>query len=74
MRLALRAGMVAPGPVEAVRAATRDAFRRVADEAGVPPPVLDDLLWELGRDNADLLGSSAGDLREPERDPAVAWY
>jgi hypothetical protein len=36
--------------------------------------VLDDLLWELGRDDPDLLGAQAGDLREPERDPAVAWY
>jgi hypothetical protein len=74
MRIALRCGLVGPGDLAAVRAATRDAFRRLADESGVAVPVLDDLLWELGRDNPDLLGSEAGDLREPERDPASAWY
>jgi hypothetical protein len=75
MRLALRSGLVAPGDdLDRVRAATRDAFARVAAEAGVAPPLLDDLLWELGRDDPDLLGAEAGDLREPERDPGSIWY
>jgi len=74
MRLALRSGLVAPGTREQVRTATRDAFRRVAGEAGVGPQVLDDLLWELGREDPDLLGTEGGDLREPERDPESDWY
>jgi hypothetical protein len=74
MRLALRAGLVEPGPLDHVRPATRDALRDLANEAGVPVPVLDDLLWELGRENPDLLGREAGDVREPDRDPASAWY
>jgi hypothetical protein len=74
MRLALRCGLVEPGPREEVRAATRTAFGRLAERTGVSPPVLDDLLWELGRDDPDLLGAEAGDLREPERDPDSHWY
>jgi hypothetical protein len=74
MRLALRACLVEPNGVEAVRAATRDAFRLVADESGVPPPVLDDLLWELGRDDPDLIGTDAGALAEPPRREGVHWY
>jgi hypothetical protein len=74
MRLALRSGLVEMGPRDEVRTATRDAFKRVAARAGVSPPVLDDLLWELGRDDPDLLGAEAGDLREPERDPESHWY
>jgi len=74
MRLALRSGLVVPGPREEVRAATRDAFGRVAAEAATAPQILDDLLWELGRDDPDLLGSEGGDLREPERDPESPWY
>jgi hypothetical protein len=74
MRLALRAGLVEPGPLGEVRPATRDALKALASAAGVAPPVLDDLLWELGRDDPDLLGSEAGDLREPQRDPASPWY
>ena len=74
MRLALRAGLVQPGPLDEVRAATRDAFKEVAERSGVAPPVLDDLLWELGRDDPDLLGTEGGDLMEPPRDPASAWY
>ena len=74
MRLALRSGLVEPGEREAVRAATRDAFKQLALDADVSPPVLDDLLWERGRDDPDLLGSEAGDLREPARDPDSAWY
>jgi hypothetical protein len=74
MRLALRSGLVEPGPLDEVRAATRAALKRVSGESGVPPPLLDDLLWEHGRDNPDLLGGAAGDLREPPRDPDCAWY
>jgi hypothetical protein len=74
MRLALRSGLVAAGPLDEVRAGTREAFKRVAAETGISPPVLDDMLWELGRDDPDLLGADAGDLREPPRDPDSAWY
>jgi hypothetical protein len=74
MRLALRSGLVAPGPLAEVRAATRAALKDLATAAGMSPPVLDDLLWELGRDDPDLLGSAAGDLREPPRDPESDWY
>ncbi len=74
MRLALRSGLVEPGDLGQVRAATRDAFKRVARDTGISPPVLDDMLWELGREDPDLLGTGAGDLREPPRDPASSWY
>jgi hypothetical protein len=74
MRLALRSGLVAPGDLDSVRAATREAFKRLAAEAEIAPPILDDLLWELGRDDPDLLGAPVGDLREPRRDPSKAWY
>ena len=74
MRLALRSGLVAEGPLEQVRPATRAAFKALAQAAGISPPVLDDLLWELGRDNPDLLGRDAGDLLEPPREPGSAWY
>ena len=74
MRLALRSGLVHPGPLEEVRSATREAWKRVANEAGIGPPALDDLLWERGRDSPDLLGTEGGDLSEPDRDPASAWY
>jgi hypothetical protein len=74
MRLALRAGLVSPGSLAEVRAATRDAFGEVARESGVPVPVLDDLVWELGREDPDLLGTEGGDVREPPRDPESAWY
>jgi hypothetical protein len=74
MRLALRSGLVAPGELTAVRGATRAAFKAVATEAGIDPPILDDLLWELGRDDPDLLGRAAGDLREPPRAEDSTWY
>lgn len=74
MRLALRSGLVAPGPLDEVRASTRRAFKDLAAAAGLTPPVLDDLLWERGREDPDLLGTTAGDLFEPPRDPANAWY
>jgi hypothetical protein len=75
MRVALRSGLVEPsGSVETVRAATRDALREVADLAELPPPLLDDLLWELGRMDPDLLGTEAGELREPQRRPGVHFY
>jgi hypothetical protein len=74
MRLALRCGLVASGGLDTVRVATRDAFKRVALDAGVSPPILDDLLWERGRDDPDLLGTAGGDLGEPERVPGRTWY
>jgi hypothetical protein len=74
MRLALRSGLVHPGSRDEVRAATRAAFKRVAAEAGISPPVLDDLLWERGLGDPDLLGTEGGDLREPDRDPDSVWY
>jgi hypothetical protein len=75
MRLALRAGLIEPAEdVTAVRAATRDAFREVADAAGIPPQLLDDLLWELGREQPDLLGTAAGDLSEPPGAQGVHFY
>jgi hypothetical protein len=74
MRIALRSGLVDPGPLDQVRGATRTAFKELAAQAGISPPVLDDLLWELGRDDPDLLGDDGGDLHEPPRDPASSWY
>jgi hypothetical protein len=74
MRLALRAGLVAPGGAEQVRAATRVAWKRIAELAQVSPPVLDDLLWERGRGDPDLMGAEAGDLREPPRPPGTLFY
>lgn len=74
MRLALRSGLAQPGTADEVRAATREAFKRVAAESGIRPPLLDDLLWELGRENPDLLGDYAGDLREPPRESGISWY
>ena len=44
--------------------ATRAAFGQVARAAGIEPPVLDDLLWELGRTDPDLLGHRG---RRPRR-------
>jgi hypothetical protein len=74
MRLALRSGLVAPGSLTDVRAGTSDGFAAVARRAGITPPILDDLLWELGRDDQDLLGTEGGDLSEPPRDPSSDWY
>ncbi len=74
MRLALRAGLAEEGPVEQVREATVRAFGAVAERAGLAPTVLDDLLWERGREDADLLGTDAGDLSEPPRPPGGHFY
>ena len=74
MRLALRSGLVAPGSLPQVRASTVEAFAEVARRAEISPPILDDLLWELGRHDPDLLGTEAGDLSEPPRDPSSDWY
>lgn len=76
MRLALRSGLVDPAPdPDQVRAATREAFKRLAVEADVEPPLLDDLLWENGKRDPDLLGSAGGaDLREPPRPEGMLWY
>jgi hypothetical protein len=74
MRLALRSGLVAEGDVDEVREATLRAFKEVAEQAKISPPVLDDLLWERGREDPDLLGNEAGDLREPPRREGVVFY
>jgi hypothetical protein len=76
MRLGLRSGLVHPdADPERLRAATREAFRRVAADAEIEPPLLDDLLWELGRRDGDLLGTAGGsDLREPARPAGMLWY
>jgi hypothetical protein len=74
MRLALRSGLVVEGPLDQVRTATRAAFKKLAARAEISPPALDDMLWELGRDDPNLLGAEAGDLSEPPRDPAGTWY
>jgi hypothetical protein len=74
MRLALRSGLVEQGDVEEVREETLKAFKAVAEEAGISPPVLDDLLWEKGREDPDLIGSEAGDLAEPPRREGVVFY
>jgi hypothetical protein len=74
MRLALRSGLVPEGDVEEVREATRDAFKQVAEQAKISPPVLDDLLWEKGRDDPDLIGNEAGDLTEPPRREGIVFY
>jgi hypothetical protein len=66
MRVALRCGLVEPtGDLEALRAAARDAWRSVAQAADAPVPLLDDLLWERGRDDPDLLGSAGADRHGP---------
>jgi hypothetical protein len=75
MRLALRSGLVANGTAAEVRADTRAQLKIVAEQAGMDPPLLDDLLWELGREDPDLLGNQAGgDLREPPRPEGTVWY
>jgi hypothetical protein len=74
MRLALRCGLVEPGEVEEVRRATLEAWKLVAGKAGISPPLLDDLLWERGRDDPDLVGVEAGDLREPPRPEGTLFY
>ena len=74
MRLALRSGLVEQGDVDEVRETTREAFKQVAEEAGISPPVLDDLLWEKGRVNPDLIGDEAGDITEPPRREGVVFY
>ena len=75
MRLALRSGLVEPGEPEIVRAATREALKRLSADAGLEPPVLDDLLWQLGRRDPDLLGSAGGEqLREPPRPQGTLFY
>jgi hypothetical protein len=74
MRLALRSGLVEGDDVDEVREATMVAFKAVADQAGISPPVLDDLLWERGREDADLIGTEGGDVREPPRREGVVFY
>jgi hypothetical protein len=74
MRLALRSGLVEQGEVDQVREATREALKRVAEDAGISPPVLDDLLWEKGRENPNLIGDEAGDVTEPPRREGVVFY
>lgn len=74
MRLSLRSGLVHPGEPEQVREATRRVLHDVADAAGLSPPVLDDFLWELGREDPDLLGNDGGEVLEPPRPSGTVWY
>ena len=74
MRLALRSGLVGQGSTDQVREATLKAFKEVAEGAKLSPPVLDDLLWEKGREDPDLIGNEAGDLSEPPRREGVVFY
>jgi hypothetical protein len=74
MRLALRSGLVEEGETDEVRETTLRAFKQVAERAGISPPVLDDLLWERGREDPDVLGNEAGDLKEPPRREGVVFY
>jgi hypothetical protein len=75
MRIALRSGLVRPGPAEAVRPATREALKLLAVESEIEPPLLDDLLWERGRRDPNLLGTAGGaGLREPPRPDGSVWY
>jgi hypothetical protein len=74
MRLALRSGLVEQGDTDRVREATLRAFKEVAEGAKLSPPVLDDLLWEKGREDPDLIGNEAGDLSEPPRREGVVFY
>ena len=74
MRLALRSGLVGEADVDQVREETMKAFKTVAEQAKVSPPVLDDLLWERGREDPDLLGTEGGDLQEPPRREGVVFY
>ena len=54
--------------------ATREVRSRPSQPPRASTAALDDLLWELGRDNPDLLGNAAGDLQEPPRDLDSTWY
>ena len=74
MRLALRSGLIPEGDVDEVREATRDAFKQVAEQAKISTTVLDDLLWQQGRENPDLLGNEAGDIAEPPRREGSVFY
>jgi hypothetical protein len=74
MRLALRSGLVPEGDVDQVREATRDAFKQVAERSKISPPILDDLLWEKGREDPDLIGNEAGEKTEPPRREGVVFY
>jgi hypothetical protein len=80
MRVALRCGLAEPADdLETLREATRDAWHDVADAAGVPVPVVDDLLWERGREDPDLFGTAGADrhgseLTEPPRAPGELRY
>ncbi len=75
MRLALRSGLVEPGSLAEVRSDTLEALNEVARRSGVPPPILDDLLWERGRDDPDLLGDArAGTCASPRAIRSSSWY
>ena len=74
MRLALRSGLVEPGAARRGPRGDPDAFKRVAELAAIPPPLLDDLLWELGRDDPDLLGAPPATCTSPRATRGRAWY
>jgi hypothetical protein len=46
----------------------------VAEQAKIAPTVLDDLLWQKGREDPDLIGDEAGDVTEPPRREGVVFY
>ena len=73
MRLALRSGLVERATSR--RSARRPATpsRQVAEQAKISPPVLDDLLWERGREDPDLLGNEAGERRAARREGVVFY-
>ena len=70
MRLALRSGLVEQGDVEEVRAATRDAFRQVADGPGSRRRCSTICSGSGAGRTPTCSGAEAGDLREPPRRPA----
>ena len=74
MRLALRSGLGPPGLPRRGAPGHPAGVQAGRGRVGIAPPVLDDMLWELGVDDPDLLGAQGGDLDEPPRDPASDWY
>ena len=74
MRLALRSGLVDPGSREEVRAATRAAFGQVAGRPGSTRRCSTTCSGSSAATTRTCSAPRAGDLTEPPRDPASAWY